>query len=109
MARDDWPALKELIKSGQVPDQRVWEIMVEHPDFCRWYTQQRRSEGMSNVVQLRRQQPDTAEMDAELRQQADMAISAFTFDLVKLIGVELTALALDDAAARLREIAKGAN
>ena len=64
---------------------------------------------MSNVVHLRRGVPfaTKAEMDAELRQQADMAISAFTFDLVKLIGVDLTALALDDAAARLRAI-KGA-
>jgi hypothetical protein len=120
MAGDEasWPALKELIQSGQVPDQRVWEIMVEHPDFCKWYTQHRRSETMSNVVPMRRQRPTTAEMEAslkhgqalldEVRQQADMAIGAFTFDLVKLIGIDLTAKALDDAANRLRALGKGA-
>jgi hypothetical protein len=66
---------------------------------------------MSNVVQLRRgvQFVTTAEIDAEIRQQADMAVSAFIFDLVKLIGVKQTAQALDDAATRLRELAKGAN
>jgi hypothetical protein len=63
---------------------------------------------MSNVVQMRRGQFVTAaERDAEIRQQAEMAISAFTCDLVKLIGLDLTVQALDDAANRLRAI-KGA-
>ena len=40
--RHDFEALAEAIRSGQVPDHRVMEIMRENPEFERWYRERYR-------------------------------------------------------------------
>lgn len=35
-----WPALAECIRSGQVPDEDVPQIMRASPDFAIWYAKQ---------------------------------------------------------------------
>jgi hypothetical protein len=40
MAEDEasWPLLRDLLRSGQVPNERVAELVMEHPSFAYWYT-----------------------------------------------------------------------
>jgi hypothetical protein len=39
MAEDEasWPLLRDLLRSGQVPADRVAELVIEHPAFADWY------------------------------------------------------------------------
>jgi hypothetical protein len=39
MAEDEasWPLLRDLLRSGQVPDDRVAELVIEYPAFADWY------------------------------------------------------------------------
>jgi hypothetical protein len=39
MAEDEasWPLLRDLLRSGQVPADRVAELVIEHPAFSDWY------------------------------------------------------------------------
>jgi hypothetical protein len=39
MAEDEasWPLLRDLLRSGQLPDERVAELVIEHPAFSAWY------------------------------------------------------------------------
>jgi hypothetical protein len=32
-----WPLLRDLLRSGQVPDDRLAELVTEHKAFADWY------------------------------------------------------------------------
>ena len=101
-----WPMLRDLIRSGQVPWERVWEIMRECHEFTDWYRDSVKDGYVerpnrlksAEVIQLRpnREQEITAA-------DAERALGQAGAILVKAVGPDKAVEALVDFAARIRE------
>ena len=40
-SKPNWPVLQDLIMTGQVEEQRLVQLVEDHPDFCQWFIEVR--------------------------------------------------------------------